>query len=1413
MSNKNHQDKKQPGLLQTIRRKGFFRVQLYWFLAVSLIPLATASYINYRSNHETLKKEIITHLQDTARHQTKEIEDFFDDCLNSLNGEARRENVRIQLQTLTNAFKTSGQDLQDFIYSGKWKEITDKTADQFEYFLSINEFYDVLLIDADGNILYSATEEPDLGTNIFTGPYAQTHFGLACRTAFQEKRSVFSDFDKYSPSNNTKACFLVSPVYSLAGDISGLMAIQLSTTQIDQIMISNDPTSGVDSFLVGHDLLIRSRSTLTAPSSPIEAKIDTEKTRAWLKYSHKWNSDDTRQGVTSIYRNHDNNEVLGLFSAIEVTNVPLAVITEIPVAKAFQDVNRQTRIAIKLFFTVAFIVLCLALWAARMVTRPLHILTRQANRIAAGDLEVLPDAITKTDDEFGILNESFQKIAASLQFIASVCSDISLGIFDRTITVRSNKDILSISVNQMIASFQNVIDQANSISNGDFSINITPRSEQDSLSIALRTMAIALEEQNWIKTGIAEINICMQGEQDIDILGRNVMDFICTYLQVQIGAFFIRSGNKLRLQAGYALDSTQGYDKDFTMGEGLVGQAALDKKTIVFNHVPPDHVDHAINSGLGFSPPSSIIVLPLNHKGTIVGVMEFGSSREFSNLEQSFLELITESIAINIHTAQARQELQSLLEETQRQSEELQSQQEELRVANEELEEQSEELRAANEELEEKTEYLEKQRQEITQAQTTLEIKADELTQASKYKSEFLANMSHELRSPLNSLLILARSLAENDEGNFTPDQLEAARIIYSSGRDQLNLINDILDLSKVEAGRLEIHHQDLQLAHLQNDIEDRFSHLAKEKGLIFSVHFSSALPQTICTDDQRLKQVIDNLLSNAIKFTSQGSVTLEAKPAVTKVEFKQPKLQSAEKIICFTVIDTGIGISSDKQDSIFEAFRQEDGSTSRSYGGTGLGLTISRQLAWLLGGEIHLNSSQGEGCTFSLYLPIIEATNILASPPSPCKSQDKVNRPTRQDPPNPAPTSPPTTSNCLDDDRQTIHAGDKSLLIIEDDAIFAQVICQMARDKGYQALIAADGNSGILLAKEYQPKAIILDLGLPDLDGMNVLEKLKNDADTKHIPVHIVSATKESSLPLLKGAIGFLSKPATQKNLTKVFDQFEKIIQGQVKKLLIIDDDKISRDNIKKLLTPQGIEIITAATGENAYQIMCTEAFDCIILDLGLPDMSGFDLMTKIDQEESIAKVPVIVYTARDLTEEENDILYRHARTVVVKGVDSNERLLDEVSLFMHSMNTTLPNEQQNMIKMIHDSNETLQDKKILLVDDDMRNTFALSGLLQKIGMQVVMAANGQQALDKLDGEEFDMVLMDIMMPVMDGYEATREIKKQPRFKDLPIIALTAKAMPEDRQICLEAGANDYLAKPINQEQLLSLMRVWLFK
>ncbi len=1394
-------------------RRKFLHTVLLCFLAIALLPLATDSLLNYLNTHKLLHQETAARLAATAQHKTHDIETFFADTMRLLTQEANQETVHEQLAALKRAHDASGRTTADFLATPAWHALARKTTAQFRFFRQSNDLYDLFLIDEQGNILFTMAGEKDLGTNILTGPYAGTHFGHACRDALANGRPAFSDFLNYAPSHGATACFLAVPIRGQDGTPLGLLAAQLSFAKIDRLMQTEERGGHIQSFLIGQDLLLRTHSGQGKNGGTLLATlVDTPPARDWRDRFVIGNATRPRPVAGETYINQQGREVLGLYNNLKVGGTPLAVITEIPAAEAFRAVNDQARSAILLFLAVAAVVLVLALWAASWVTRPLVLLTRQAGRIAVGDLAIPAAPQLNGDNEFALLAKNFHNIAATLREITAVCGDIALGIFDRRVAVRSDQDLLAQSVNQMVDSFQVVVEQANRISQGDFSMAVPPRSAHDTLGLALGRMATNLAEQDWIRSGVAELNNRMRGDLTITELSSAVLTFLAGYLDAPVGALFVADDDgRLQRTAGYAYTPPRPEDGGFAPGEGLVGQAALDKKPLLLRQVPADHVNLTIDSGLGASPADTILVFPFSWADEVMGVVEFGTNRDFTELEIGFLKRVGEAIAINIHTAQSRRRVQLLLEETQLQSAELQSQQEELKVSNEELEEQGEELRAANEELEEKTERLEHQRLELQRAKEEIEAKARELTRASRYKSEFLANMSHELRSPLNSLLILAKSLADNEEGNLTEAQREAARIIHNGGHDLLNLINDILDLSKVEAGRLEIRTAPFQLGGLCSDLEDRYGFQARNKGLAFGVTIAPELSPALVTDQQRLAQILNNLINNAIKFTDTGTVSLTVAPALADTPFHHPDLRKGE-VVAFAVRDTGIGIPTDKQEAIFEAFRQGDGSTSRRYGGTGLGLTISRQLARLLGGELHLASHPGEGSTFTFYLPARPrpAADAMGTPVFDDLAPAAPAVPSTEPPPAPAACPLPAF---IDDDRAATRPGDRSLLVIEDDAAFARILVDMARGKGYRALAAGDGRSGLLTARDYRPRAIILDLGLPDLDGMAVLEDLKNDPATRHIPVHIVSARDNSVPPLRKGAVGHLAKPATREGLDRVFAQFEKLLDGDVRRLLLVDGDPASLASLERLLARQAATISTATTGEAALKKFAAEHFDCLILDMGLPDMSSFDLLALMAGPGGTVPVPVIVYTGRELTEEESESLSRYASTVVVKGEESGERLLDEVSLFLHSMTASLPPEQQEVIRMIHDNEEVLRDRTILLVDDDMRNTFALSGLLQRFGMRVEMAANGKQALEKLEETAVDLVLMDIMMPVMDGYETTRRIKARPRFRDLPVIALTAKAMADDRQLCLAAGADDYLAKPVDQERLLSLLRVWLFK
>ena len=951
-----------------------------------------------------------------------------------------------------------------------------------------------------------------------------------------------------------------------------------------------------------------------------------------------------------------------------------------------------------------------------------------------------------------------------------------------------------------------------------------------------------LAKQMWQTSGQALLNERMRGEQDIPTLANNVIQQLSRYMEVQSGALYIRDCDKLRLASSYAY-RTNGFPQEVNIGEGQLGQAALEKQVVTTN-VPESYIT-TIFSASGVLLPKYILAAPLLNNGSVIGAIQLESLAEFSQDQMEFLNKALESIVIAFTTALARAQVNELLSETRQQAEELQAQEEELRATNEELETQTETLRAseaklknANIELEEKAEALQKssavlkekqaaldrQNQELRVAQQSLEHKAADLALASKYKSEFLANMSHELRTPLNSMLILAGMLAKNEEGNLSTEQIESAQIIYSGGTDLLNLINEILDLSKVEAGRMEFRSAPVAIEALTSAMRAQFSHVAESKGLEFQVVLAEDLPDTIETDQQRVEQILKNLLSNAFKFTTQGCVQMEILRAAPNADRSRSGMDR-NQTIAIRVTDTGIGMTPEQQKIVFEAFQQADGSTSRQYGGTGLGLTISRELAARLGGQIDLQSEVGKGSTFTLYLPVsptkaLKPASRASEAPARAAQRVKnaVSRPiTRNAAPIPAdeiPTPDPAPALPAADDRDSVAAGDRVLLIIEDDTRFAKIVSDYARRKGFKVLHAENGETGLELARAYDVSATILDLSLPGMSGWDVLDNLKNHPDTRHIPVHIMSAADEDLDAYKRGAMGFLSKPISQEDFDQAFVEIEQLLVNKIKTLLLVEDDANLRASVRKLLEGNDVAITETDRGQTALDFLKSQHFDCMILDLSLPDMSGFDLLNHLNNsDEALHHCPVIVYTGKDLTEEENNELIKYADSVIVKGVKSPERLLDETALFLHRVIANLPEEKQQTIKRLHDNDSALAGKEILIVDDDARNAFALSRLLTSKGLKAYIAPSGPKALEILEKARISLVLMDIMLPGMDGYEVIRKVRSVQRFRSLPIFAVTAKAMKGDREKCIEAGANDYLSKPIDADRLFSMLRVWLSK
>ena len=983
--------------------------------------------------------------------------------------------------------------------------------------------------------------------------------------------------------------------------------------------------------------------------------------------------------------------------------------------------------------------------------------------------------------------------------------------------------------------------------NFDVSLDINTKEELGNLAKSFNQMTDSLrevkaenEKQDWFKTGQNNLNEKMRGNQDVIVLARNIITHLAKYLDAQIGALYLADEENeiLRLTGSYAFTKRKHMGDTVGIGEGLVGQAAFEKELISVTSIPEDYI--RINSAIGDTAPRNIIVSPFLYQDQLAGVIELGSFEEFTDEHLEFLRHSMESIAIGFNSAISGNKIKYLLEESQQQAEELQVQQEELRTKNEELAAQTdalrasetklitqqEELQAANEELEEKTQYLEKQKTEIVEknmaletARSDLEQKATELETTSKYKSEFLANMSHELRTPLNSLLILSRTLSDNEEENLSEDQVESARIIYKSGNDLLNLINDILDLSKIEAGKMLVNIESVLLSSLADNVQSTFSHVVADKGLTLAIDLSDDLPESVETDQQKLEQVTKNFLSNAIKFTEKGTIGFSVHLPETGTDLSRSGLD-LQNAIGISVSDTGIGIPKEKLLDIFEAFQQVDGSTSRKYGGTGLGLSISRELAKLLGGEIQIRSEEGKGTTFTVYFPMIHpgeektpetAPSPTSIPPS-APSQDTAPE-TRENPAEKVPSEFEFQVSKIPDDREKLKNGDKIVLIIEDDPGFAKILLDHCHRKEFKGLISMTGEAGLALAEKHQPVAIILDIKLPGISGWVVLDTLKSNAKTRHIPVHMMSAEDSNPDAFKKGAIGFLTKPVKKEALESAFRKLETFISKNIKDLLVVEDNAVMREGIRQLIGNGDVKTTEAENGEEAIRLLKEKNFDCMVLDLGLPDMTGFELLTKLETEKEISVPPVIIYTGKDLSREEEDMLRKYANSIIVKGVRSEDRLLDETALFLHRVVDDMPQENQKMLTNLHDKDSMFEDKKVLLVDDDMRNVFALSKVLKDKGMMILKAENGEKALQALDEDpDTDLVLMDIMMPVMDGYETMKNIRKQDQFKELPIIALTAKAMKGDRGKCIAAGASDYLPKPVDIERLLSMMRVWLY-
>jgi len=1443
--------------LKTWRNIGVGKSLFIWFLAISFFPLAVVSFINFLNAYQGLTIVAIKSLNSSSELRMKYLYTFFDDASDYLRINTNSQQRKKQFVMLADEFYKSKMSAKKFVESTEWKKAVEPLKEEIKPSLKLQGFYDLIFLDPKGNILFRTKPDNDLGKNLFQGKLGDTKFAITARKSLEDNKMLFSDLARYAPSLGTISGFFTEPVWQ-NNKLVGLLALQISVNSINN-MIQQEAGYGKtgEAFLIGSDLRLRSSTRFGGENEILNKKIVNKKTEEWRDFLQhrddkaylKANELDVER-VTTYDANGKGNYVLGIYrnlNKLEKFGVHWALIEQISHSEAFAYARKLSKMVKISFLITILVVILISILVTRWFVNPIKQLSSWGKQISKGHL-IVKD-VKAPQNEIGEMKETFIYLVNVLKNYADVAKMVAKGDFSESVPERSEEDMLAKSLNQMIESFRSVVAQANQIAEGDYNTLIKPRSDRDALGKALFKMTETLRKnaekfknEDWIKTGLNDLDGILKGKADVEELSQAIISFFSDYLEAQVGLIYLFDDEKevLKLSATYAVPAGQeNILPEYKPGQGLIGQAFSEGKRVIIKHTDPEVP--LIDLGMGKKGPKNVVIVPFSFEKQVIGVMEIGSVNIFTPLQLQFIDLAVQDLALAVITLNSHIKLRELLAQTQEQAKILEVQQEELRQTNEELQEQTEalkrseeslqtqqeELKVTNEELEERTKALEIQRDaikkkniELEEARKEIEKKAADLEKASRYKSEFLANMSHELRTPLNSIIVLSQLLDENKNNNLSEKEREFAKTINSSGQDLLALINDILDLSKVESGKLELNVERLYLQDITGFVESNFKPLVERKGLKLIIDVAKDAPEFIETDIQRVQQIIKNLISNAIKFTEEGSITFKVgveknKDVISKLGLNEPVL------ITLTVADTGIGIPKEKQKMIFEAFNQADGTTSRKYGGTGLGLSISKSLSELLGGAISLSSEENKGSAFTLFLPLAckkteeesgrsekeaekntqETSEVIAESKAPAVNQENQDEALKG-------------HQQLHDDRNILSKNDKIVLIIEDDLSFAGVLLNLAHEHGFKGIIALDGESGLYYTDIYKPSAIILDIGLPRMQGEEVMDKLKDNLKTRFIPIHVISAKNFDMSLMRKGAIGFLTKPVTKEQLDEVFNKIENSILQPVKKLLIVEDEKITRKSLENLMKDNALKIISVESGEEALKKMEKDKFDCMILDLELKGISGFEVLEKMQKMEHIPHIPVVIYTSHELSEDENNQLKKYANSIVLKGAHSFERLLDETILFLRQVDANIHDFKESMLKKVQDDNNILKGKTILIVDDDMRNVFALSSLLESYGINVIAGKNGKVGIEKLKANDnIDLVLMDIMMPEMDGYEAMRRIRKEKKYKDLPIIALTAKALKEDREKCLAAGANEYLSKPVEKDKLISLLGVWLYK
>jgi signal transduction histidine kinase/CheY-like chemotaxis protein/HAMP domain-containing protein len=1062
-------------------------------------------------------------------------------------------------------------------------------------------------------------------------------------------------------------------------------------------------------------------------------------------------------------------------------------------------------------------------------------LTKKINVDAQGEILELKDTINIMVDQLGSFADEVTRVAKE------VGTEGKLGGQARVEGVSGTWKGLTENVNQLASNLTTqvraIAEVSTAVTSGDLTRQISVEAQGEVAELKdninqmignLRDTTQANAEQDWLKTNLARIGGMLQGQRDITTVSRLIMSEVTPLVAAQYGAFFLadREGENgvLSLIASYGYSAHRKVPRSFHFGSGLVGQTAVEKKTILLTDTPADYI--RIASGLGDAPPANIIVLPVLFEDEVLGVIELATFQPFSPIYRTFLDQLMRTIGIVINTIIANMRTEDLLEQSQRLTKELQVQQEELKRSNSELEAQAKSLTESELLLHRQQQELQQTNREIETARLSLEEKAEQLALSSKYKSEFLANMSHELRTPLNSVLILAKLLADNSEGNLTDKQTNYARTIYAGGSDLLSLISDILDLSKVEAGKMDINPAKIRVADLRDYVDLTFRPVAAEKALEYQTTIADDVPPTITTDEQRLQQILKNLLSNAFKFTSRGGVTLDIRLAKPSREYTNAALQAADKVVAFSVRDSGIGVSSDKLKLIFEAFQQADGTTSRKYGGTGLGLSISREIARLLGAEIQVESAPGEGSTFTVYMPATYRHIEGRAPTDGDVATREADEAEALSIARLTGVGEVTASSVFEeadeepvvdthDDRELIEPGDDIALLVVEEGEQAEALRAEAHRRGHRVLIAPRPEFGLDLVRQYRPNAIVIALDNRSADGLTLLSRLKHDISTRHVPTAVIGDPDTRQHVLATGAAMHVQGPVASEQLGDILDKLRRIGEPGRRRVLMVDDDESVRFSVGELIGGIGdVEVVAVGSGREAIEVLEAGGVDCMVLDLGLPDESGLSLLETLKEQDRFRDLPIVVYTGRELGRDEESRLRQLAQSIVIKDARSLERLVDELSLFLHLPEAELPEQQRSMLTQLHTDDGILRGRKILIVDDDVRNVFALTSALEEHGLEVVFAENGRKGIDRLQQHpDVSLVLMDTMMPEMDGYETTRAIRTMPEFDRLPIIALTAKAMKGDREKSIASGASEYVTKPVDVDQLLSLMRMWLHR